>query len=127
MLMNISVQFKLAFCSIAAGAIVGILFDLYRMIRGITKVNKYVTIFEDILFWILASIIVFIFILFTSGGKFVAYSYVFIVLGVGLYLKLFSKKILSLHLKILPDLFKVIRVILKYILYPFEKLLFYKK
>lgn len=127
MLMNISVQFKLAFCSIAAGAIVGILFDLYRVIRGITRVNKYVTIFQDILFWILASIIVFIFILFTSGGKFVAYSYIFIALGVGLYLKFCSKKILSLHLKMFPDLFKVLRIILKYILYPFQKLLFFKK
>ena len=122
--LQISMQFNIVFFSILAGIITGILFDMYRIIRGLSNF-KAVMIVEDILFWILASIIVFTFLLYTNYAFLTPYVYIFICCTILLYMIIISKYFYSIEKFILDIIFKIIRVILKNLSYPL-KLAFYK-
>ena len=122
--LQISMQFNIVFFSILAGIITGILFDMYRIIRGLSNF-KAVMIVEDILFWILASIIVFTFLLYTNYAFLTLYVYIFICCTILLYMIFISKYFYSIEKFILDIIFKIIRVILKNLSYPL-KLAFYK-
>lgn len=122
--LQISMQFNIVFFSILAGIITGILFDIYRIIRGLSNF-KAVMIVEDILFWILASIIVFTFLLYTNYAFLTPYVYIFICCTILLYMIFISKYFYSIEKFILDIIFKIIRVILKNLSYPL-KLAFYK-
>ena len=73
MLLEINMQFNIVIYSIIAGIITGILFDMYRIIRDLNS-KKIVAMVEDILFWILAGMIVFTFLLYTNYA-FLMYTY----------------------------------------------------
>lgn len=122
--LQISMQFNIVFFSILAGILTGILFDMYRIIRGLSNF-KAVMIVEDILFWILASIIVFTFLLYTNYAFLTPYVYIFICCTILLYMIFISKYFYSIEKFILDIIFKIIRVILKNLSYPL-KLAFYK-
>ncbi|SUQ44261.1 hypothetical protein CNEONATNEC32_00118 [Clostridium neonatale] len=87
--LQISMQFNIVFFSILAGIITGILFDMYRIIRGLSNF-KAVMIVEDILFWILASIIVFTFLLYTNYAFLTPYVYIFICCTILLYMMIYK-------------------------------------
>ena len=61
MLLNTGIQFSIIMYAILAGILTGAMFDLYRIIRG-SKVPKPILVIEDILFSILAAMIVFTFL-----------------------------------------------------------------
>ena len=63
MLLNTGIQFSIIMYAILAGILTGAMFDLYRIIRG-SKVPKPILVIEDILFSILAAMIVFTFLLY---------------------------------------------------------------
>lgn len=125
MLFPISVQFNILIFSILAGVLTGILFDLYRVFRGLENPNKIVTFIEDTLFWILTGIIVFMFLLRTNYAYMRIYVYAAIGLGIVLYMALLSKLFIKAQYKLIRSITKVIRIILNFLVYPFQ-LLFYK-
>ncbi|GAA0694003.1 MULTISPECIES: spore cortex biosynthesis protein YabQ [Clostridium] len=125
MVLTMTLQVKIVIFSILAGVLTGIMFDLYRLYRGFTT-SKIVMIIEDILFWILATIVVFIFLLNTNYAFVSAYVYISIGMGILLYLRLFSKILRKFYYKTFRSIYKGIRVIGKQISYPF-KLLFYNR
>ena len=122
--LQISMQFNIVFFSILAGIITGILFDMYRIIRGLNYF-KVVMIVEDILFWILTSIVVFTFLLYTNYAFLTPYVYIFICCTILFYIRFISKYFYNIEKSILAIIFKCIRVILKNLSYPL-KLVFYK-
>jgi len=125
MIISLIGQVKLIVFSLFSGIITGIFFDIYRLIRGFKNPNKYVTIVQDLLFWILTSIVVFTFLMYTNEGYINFYVYVCLIIGVYLYLKLLSKVFIRVIYKLLMFNGKVFRVVKNAILYP-ANLLFYK-
>ncbi|WP_415578649.1 spore cortex biosynthesis protein YabQ [Hathewaya histolytica] len=79
MLFPIDFQLRLFIFSILAGFLTGTLFDIYRLIRGVSHPGNIVTIIQDTLFWIFTSILVFIFLLYTN------YAYVSIYIYINIY------------------------------------------
>jgi spore cortex biosynthesis protein YabQ len=124
MIISIGQQFGLVTFSIIAGVITGTLFDSYRLIRGFNNTNKIITFIEDILFWILTGIIVFLFLLYTNYAYIGMYVYVCIAIGVYLYIKIASRLFISSQYKILKLLGKVFRVTKNMIIYPFEFIIY---
>lgn len=116
-------QFNIILYSFLAGILIGGMFDLYRIIRG-ANVPKIVVIIEDILFWILAALVVFCFLLYTNYAFLGTYVYVFMFISLFIYLKLISPVCVKLELTIIRVLGKVTRVALKNIIYPI-KIIFY--
>lgn len=125
MIISIDHQLNLVIFSFLAGFIIGILFDFYRIIRGYNVENKVVTVVEDLLFWILVSIIVFVFLLYTNYAYIGFYVYLFITFGMLFYIKFISKSIIAFLINILSIIGRFIRVIFNIIIMPFE-ILFYK-
>jgi spore cortex biosynthesis protein YabQ len=125
MLSSISTQFNLLFFSILAGVITGVLFDLYRVFRGLENPNVVVTFLEDTLFWILTGIIVFIFLLSTNHAYMREYVYIAIAVGVLLYMALLSKYFIKVQYTVIKTTTKFIRIAFNFLSYPLQ-LLFYR-
>ena len=119
MLLDINIQFKIVIFAILSGIIIGFLFDIYREFRGVCK-NKILITIEDILFWILAAMIVFAFLLYTNYAFLGAYVYIFMILSLALYIRFISDICVKFELKLVNILAKVFRVIFKHLIYPFK-------
>lgn len=125
MVVPLSLQAKFVIYSLLAGVLTGLLFDFYRVFRGFESIPKIFIIIEDILFWILVSIIVFIFLLYTNQALISGYIYVFIALGILFYLKFISYFFIKTQQKIMIATAKIIRVVINFVFYPI-KLMFYR-
>lgn len=119
MILSITEQVGCIVFSLIAGIITGILFDLYRLIRGFNKINQILTFVEDTLFWIFTATVVFIFLLIMDYVYIGIYVYMWIVIGLYLYIRLFSKLFLRFHHKLIKCSAKTFRVIRNIIFYPF--------
>lgn len=117
--LSLNMQFNLILYSSIAGLITGILFDIYRGIRGLNSI-KIITIIEDILFWILTALIIFTFLLYTNYAFLTPYVYIFIVIALLIYLRLFSKYFYSLEKLLIKRINTIIRIVFKNIIYPIK-------
>ena len=125
MIISLVDQVKLIIFSLLSGIITGVFFDIYRLIRGFKNPNKIITIIQDLLFWTLTSIVVFMFLMYTNEGYINFYVYVCLIIGVYLYLKLISNMFIKLQYRLLKFNGKLFRVTRNIVLYPVN-LLFYK-
>ena len=125
MIISLVDQVKLIIFSLLSGIITGVFFDIYRLIRGFKNPNKIITIIQDLLFWTLTSIVVFMFLMYTNEGYINFYVYVCLIIGVYLYLKLISNVFIKLQYRSLKFNAKLIRVARNVMLHPVN-LLFYK-
>ncbi|MEI3336592.1 MAG: spore cortex biosynthesis protein YabQ [Clostridium sp.] len=117
--LEISVQLNIIFYSFLSGIITGILFDEYRIIRGSNGI-KIIFIIEDILFWTLTAIIIFIFLLYNSYAFLGMYVYLFIIISLGVYFKFISKYIIIVEKFIGKVVIRSLRVIFKHLIYPIK-------
>ena len=117
--LEIGVQLDIIFYTFLSGILVGILFDEYRIIRGSNTI-KIISIIEDILFWILTAIIIFIFLLYNSYAFLGMYVYVFMIISLNLYFKFISKYIIIIEKFIGKVIIKALRVIFKHLIYPIK-------
>lgn len=121
--LKIDSQLNILIYSILSGVLVGILFDLYNIIRG-KKIPKIIIVVEDILFWILTAVIVFTFLLYNNYAFLGPYVYIFMIITIILYLKLISPKIIEVEMYSISKLSYFIRILLKNIIYP-VKIVYY--
>ena len=121
--LDTNIQFSIILYALLAGILTGLMFDLYRIIRG-SKVPKFIIAIEDTLFWILAAMIIFAFLLYTNYAFLGAYVYLFMLATLFIYLKLVSPICLKFEIKMLNFLGKMSRIVVKNVLYPF-KIIFY--
>lgn len=122
--MNINVYHQL-FNLIAfalTGITIGILFDIFRIIRKSFKTPDFVTYIEDIIFWILTGIIL-LFTIFTfNNGEIRIYIFIGLILGLCLYILTLSKYFIGISVTILKFIKKIlcvpIHIVIKFIIHP---------
>ncbi|KAJ50946.1 spore cortex biosynthesis protein YabQ [Clostridium tetanomorphum] len=124
MIISINHQLRLLIFSLLSGILTGILFDIYRVIRGLENPNKVVTFIEDMLFWILSGIVVFIFLLYTNYAYIGFYVYLFIAIGIYFYIKLISKTYIKIQYKLIKSVGKFLRIMKNNILFPIEVIIY---
>lgn len=117
--LKLNVQIDIIVYSILAGILVGILFDFYKIIRG-AKVSKIVMAIEDLLFWILTALVVFVFLLLNNYAFLGPYVYVFMMVTLLFYIKLISPIVLQIERKIISIFLIFIRITFKNIIYPIK-------
>ena len=127
MLISIETQLNVLIYSIIAGMITGVLFDIYRIIRGIRNPKGILTFFCDIIFWVFSAFVIFIFLLYTNYAFMEVYIFLYIALGTYIYLKLLSSFFTYINHKIIKTLGIIIRILKNNITYPFELLSYYLK
>lgn len=107
---------------IVSGIIIGIFFDIFRILRKSFKTSDILTYIEDILFW-LCSAIFLLFVLFKlNNGEIRSYTIIGLLLGVLLYMLTISKYFIKLNVKILTFFKKIIGKIINIILIPIKVL-----
>lgn len=119
----INVQFNIVLYSILSGILIGVLYDLYNIVRG-EKVPKIIIMVEDILFWIFTSFAVFTFLLYMNYAFLNPYVYVFMIITLVIYLKFVSPMVLKIELYLISIFGKAIRIVFKTVIYP-VKVIFY--
>ena len=113
-------QLNLLIQSIFVGFFTGVIFDIYRVLRGEGPKHKIISFIEDLLFWILVAILIFAFLLWETGAIINIYVFFFIGIGVYLYAMFCSGRIVKYYRTIFLNLFKSIRIISKLLIYPFK-------
>jgi len=106
--------------TIAIGFLAGILFDVYRIIRGLWQPKRIGTFIGDVIFWFIMTCLVFILLLLGNWGELRIYVFIGITTGYFLYLKYFSKKVQRLIRKIFIFTFKLFRYLWTGFIWPFK-------
>ena len=98
------------------GVILGVLFDFFRVLRKTFKTGDFVTYIEDILYWILAGIIILYNIWFFNDGEIRVFMILGILMGAIIYCLTLSPifiKIDYFFMKKIKGVFKLLYNILK--------------
>lgn len=99
------------FCLIAftaTGIVIGVLFDIFRILRRSFKTADWLTTLQDILFWILAGFVILFSIFKFNNGEIRSYIFVGIALGVLIYMLTLSKYIVRCSVIIIKFIKKII-------------------
>lgn len=105
------------------GIVIGIFFDLFRILRKSFKTSDFITYVEDIIFGILTGIfLIFMFFIF-NNGQLRFYIFLAIILGLIIYMLTISKYFIKINVKIIVTIKQTIMKIISIILYPIKKLL----
>lgn len=125
MVISISKQLGLLIFSFLSGLITGVFFDIYRSIRMDKNLSPIIKIIEDILFWCLAAIAIFIFLLYNNCAFIGIYVYLWIAIGLYIYIFFISKYLNPIFIYMVQNINKFFRIVINIIVYPF-KILIYK-
>lgn len=111
-------QFNILLAFFITGIFIGILFDIFRVIRKSFKTPDILTYIQDILFWILTGITL-LFTIFTfTTGEVRLYMIIFLIFGSFIYFISISKYFILINTKVL----NCFKSIINFILIPFIKL-----
>jgi len=89
-------QFSIFLSTVATGITLGVLFDFYRVLRGTFRPKVLITWVTDLLYWLIATAIVFIALVLSNWGELRFYVFLGIISGVGLYYRLLSLYVIRL-------------------------------
>lgn len=113
----------------AAGVLIAFLYDLFRLKRRMIRTRPVFVHIEDIIYWLFAAIIIFLFSYVLSSGETRGYFYAGSVIGGLVYYGLFSKPVLwflTILIKILVwpfyEIFKFLKPIFRIILIRYHRL-----
>ncbi|RKD33889.1 spore cortex biosynthesis protein YabQ [Thermohalobacter berrensis] len=119
---SVESQAYVFFTTLYGGIIIGFVYDLYRIFRYFSKPKKIATFIEDLIFWIIVSIIALAILIFSNWGEIRGYVFLGFISGAFLYSKLLSKVVITLLVKLINLLKKILKYVLDIILSPFKLL-----
>lgn len=102
--------------SILTGAILALIFDFFRLMRRKGNTKNYIVYIQDIIFWIIAMIIIIASAFITNDGELRGYMFIGYGIGAIFYLLIFSKtllKALGIILDFIEKIFKIPEKIFK--------------
>lgn len=94
--MQVESQFSIFLTTVATGITLGILFDCYRVLRGTFRIQSLMTWVTDLLYWLIATAVVFVALVLSNWGELRFYVFLGIISGVGLYYRFISRYIIRL-------------------------------
>ena len=96
MLMSTANQVYVFLSTVYTGMVIGLVYDLNRMIRRISKPGRWIVGALDLLFWLMAAVIVFAVLYFANNGEIRLYNFIGLAMGWSLYLLTISPWVLKL-------------------------------
>lgn len=111
-------EFNIFLAFILIGLIIGFLFDFFRILRRTYKTPDFITIIEDIVFWLVSGIILLLGIFILNEGKIRAYLFLGLFLGIIVYTMIFSRGVVKIGTKIL-------KIFNRFIAFPIQKMVKY--
>ena len=104
------------------GVIIGLLFDIFRILRKSFKTSDIITTIEDIIFWILTGFVILYSIFVFNNGEIRFFMFIGIFLGVMLYMLLLSRYIIKVSVTIISVVKKVLGFIFKILIFPIQSM-----
>ncbi|MCI8352650.1 MAG: spore cortex biosynthesis protein YabQ [Clostridia bacterium] len=113
---------------IVNGVLIGILFDVFRILRKTFKTKDVITYIEDISFWILTGLLTLYFVFYYNDGEIRFYIFLGIILGILIYILTISKYIIKFSVTIINFVKGIINKVIKFVVYPLKLIInFIKK
>ncbi len=101
------------------GIIIGFTYDIYRIFRYFSNPKKFITFIEDLIFWIIVSIIALIILFFSNWGEVRGFVFLGFVSGALIYSKFLSKIVITILVKVIRYISQVIKRVFGFLIYPF--------
>lgn len=120
---TIITQLYSLFIYIISGFIIGILFDIFRILRKSFNTPDFITYLEDIIFWILTGFILLYILLNFSYGQIRLYNIIGLIIGFILYMILISKTFIKVNVIIINFIKSIFNKIINILLFPIKKFL----
>jgi spore cortex biosynthesis protein YabQ len=89
-------QLETFVCLLVTGIALSFLFDCYRLMRGTVNPRGVITAVTDLLFWLLATAVVFAVLLKSNGGEMRLYVFISLIGGVLVYYQLLSRRAIKI-------------------------------
>lgn len=124
MINSLSEQLAFLCFSLLAGILTGMMYDIYKLISRGGATKKIILYIEDILFWSLEAIVIFIFLIYTNHAFISAYVYICICIGLIIYLKYLSKYFIAVEYTIIGWVSKFFRIVINMIIYPIKLIIY---
>ncbi|KJS85678.1 MAG: hypothetical protein JM58_08045 [Peptococcaceae bacterium BICA1-8] len=102
------------------GFLAGIIFDVYRVFRGLWRPRKLGTFFGDIIFWLVMTFLVFALLLLGNWGEMRIYVFLGIAFGAYLYVHYLSKRCQKLFRTIFLYIIRILTILWRVISWPFR-------
>ena len=100
------------------GIIIGLLFDVFRILRKSFKTNNFITYIEDIIFWILTGTIILFTMCKFSDGELRGYTIIGIAIGIIVYMLTISTYFIKVSVFILNIIKNILKKIIRIVIYP---------
>lgn len=113
-------QVYIFFYAILGGAILALLYDVLRIKRRAIKTNVIIVNLEDIFYWIVAAMFLFMTVYKSNSGEMRGYIFLGNVIGVILYETLLSKIIINSSVMIINLIKRILLFIYKILSFPFK-------
>lgn len=123
MMMSTANQAYVFLATVYGGLVIGLFFDLYRMVRRILRPGKWITGIMDLIFWILVAFFSFLILFNINDGEVRLYSFLGLALGWGLYVLSLSQLIMWVFDSIYKVVAKILGWIFNIIKWPFKKII----
>lgn len=118
MIVSVSSQAYVFLCTVIGGMAIALVYDFFRIFRRAVKTGGFVTYVQDLLYWIMAAIIMFFTFYYSNDGELRVYLFIGAFIGVVLYVLLFSKIIMDSSLFIIKIVTLVIKALIFITSYP---------
>lgn len=119
-MITIAEQVYIFLYAVIGGALIAFLYDILRIKRRTIKTGIVIVTLEDILYWLVSAVLMFILVYNTNNGEIRGYIFIGNTLGVILYLSLLSKLIITSSMMIIKLIKKILAFIWKIFSYPFK-------
>jgi len=94
--------------AIFAGALVGMIFDISRVKRKLIKTHDVVVYIEDILYWIIISVVLFVLMYYSKECEVRSYILLGLIIGVIMYICMLSKYVLFILERVIKILYRCV-------------------
>jgi spore cortex biosynthesis protein YabQ len=103
------------------GILLGVLFDTYRVLRGVFRPQWLITSVADLLYWLVAAGIAFLALMLGNWGELRFYVFIAMIAGVSVYYRLASRSVIKLIVSLLKLLVRTWRTINKVFVFTVAK------
>lgn len=101
MITSISSQATIFLCTVIGGAAIALVYDLFRILRKAVRTGSLFIYVEDLLYWLIVSIIMLLTIYYSNDGELRAFMFIGACIGVTLYALLLSRIVMASSLFII--------------------------
>jgi spore cortex biosynthesis protein YabQ len=120
MILSMSSQALVFLTTVVIGAVIGFVYDLFRVIRKIVPHANLMTSIEDMLYWIIVSLLMFYVMLNQNNGEIRIFTVMGAFLGMLLYFLTVSKLFMAVSLTIVAFIKKILLVLFEIVMTPFR-------